>query len=123
MDKTTNVSKMIERIVASKCETVKLGVDVHARDVVVSVQLDGALPARAQKMTAQQLVELARRLVAAGCRVYVCQEAGPCGYGLHRCLEAAGATSYVTVPEVLSGGRRQKTDRLDAAALTDRLDR
>jgi transposase len=102
---------------------VKLGVDVHARDVVVCVQLDGALPQRAQKMTAEQLVDLARRLVAAGCRVYVCQEAGPCGYGLHRHLVSVGATSYVVVPQVLSGGRKQKTDRLDAAALADQLDR
>ena len=123
MNTTTNVTKLIERILASKCETVKLGVDVHARDVVVCVQLDGALPQRAQKMTAEQLVDLARRLVAAGCRVYVCQEAGPCGYGLHRQLLTAGATSYVVVPQVLSGGRKQKTDRLDAAALADQLDR
>jgi transposase len=102
---------------------VKLGVDVHARDVVVSVQLDGALPQRAQKMTPAQLVALVRGLVSAGRKVYVCQEAGPCGYGLHRQLEGLGAISYVVVAETLSDGRRQKTDKLDAAALTDRLDR
>ena len=120
---TTNAKRLIERILASKCEVVKLGVDVHARDVVVCLQLDGALPERPQKMTAEQLVGLARRLVAAGCRVYVCQEAGPCGYGLHRHLLTAGAASYVVVPTALADGRRQKTDGLDATALTDRLDR
>jgi transposase len=123
MSTNTNEKKLTGRIVASKCEVVKLGVDVHARDVVVSVQLDGALPQRAQKMTAAQLVALVRGLVRAGRKVYVCQEAGPCGYGLHRQLEGLGAISYVVVAETLSDGRRQKTDKLDAAALTDRLDR
>lgn len=114
---------MVERILASKCEVVKLGVDVHARDVVVAVQLDGAQAQRAQKLSAEQLVGMAGRLVHAGRRVYVCQEAGPCGYGLHRRLEAVGAVSWVVVPKALSDGRRQKSDRLDAAALTDALDR
>jgi transposase len=120
---TTNAKRLIERILASKCEVVKLGVDVHARDVVVCVQLDGALPQRPQKMNAQQLVALVRALVAAGRKVYVCQEAGPCGYGLHRQLVQAGATSYVVVATALADGRKQKTDGLDATALTDKLDR
>jgi transposase len=123
MTKNTNEKKLIERILASKCEVVKLGVDVHARDVVVAVQLDGALPQRGQKMSREQLVALVQGLRASGLRVYVCQEAGPCGYTLHRELEAASAISYVVVPETLADGRRQKTDRLDAGALTDRLDR
>jgi transposase len=42
---------------------------------------------------------------------------------LHRDLVAAGATNYVVVPEVLADGRKQKTDNLDATALTDALDR
>jgi transposase len=101
----------------------KLGVDVHARNVVVCLQLDGALPQRPHKIQAEHLVGLVRTLVVAGRKVYVCQEAGPCGDGLHRQLQAAGATSYVVVPVALADGRRQKTDGLDAAALTDRLDR
>lgn len=32
---TTNTKKLIERIIVSKCEVVKLGVDAHACDVVV----------------------------------------------------------------------------------------
>jgi transposase len=69
------------------------------------------------------LVAIVRGLVGAGRRVGVCQEAGPCGYGLHRQLEALGAVSYVIAPEPLHDGRRQKTDALDAGALADRLDR
>jgi len=101
----------------------KLGMDLHARDVVVCVQLDGALPLRPQKMTPVQVLTVVRGLIAAGRQVYACYEAGPCGYALHRALVAAGATNYVVAPEALSDGRKQKTDALDATALTDRLDR
>ncbi len=119
----TNEKKLIDQILASKSEVVKLGVDVHAIDLVVSMQQDGSLPQRGRKMTREQLLRLVRGLREAGVRVYVCQEAGPCGYGLHRELEAAAAISYVIVPQTLADGRGQKTDALDAGALTDRLDR
>ena len=123
MNTTTNVTKLLKRLVETKAETIKLGMDVHARDVVVCVQLDGALPQRPQKMTSADVLVLVRGLLAAGRQVSTCYEAGPCGYGLHRALVAAGATNYVVVPEVLGGARKQKTDGLDATALTDRLDR
>ena len=123
MNATTNVKKLLERLVETKAETIKLGLDLHARDVVVCVQLDGARPQRPQKMLPAELPGLVRGLVAAGRQVYSCYEAGPCGYGLHRALLAAGATNYVVAPEALSDARQQKTDSLDATALTDRLDR
>jgi transposase len=123
MTNTTNAKKLIERILASKCEVVKLGVDVHARDVVVCVQLDGSLPQRPQKMTGEQLVGVADALVKAGRKVHVCQETGPCGFGLHRRLLEVGAESLVVVATALADGRQQKTDGLDAGALTDKLDR
>ena len=120
---TTNAKKLIERILASKCEVVKLGVDVHARDVVVCLQLDGAKPERPMKMSAEQLEALAAALVKAGLKVHVCQETGPCGFGLHRRLNAVGAQSVVVVATALADGRQQKTDGLDATALCDKLDR
>lgn len=123
MNTNTNVTKLIERIVSAKAETLKLGLDVHARNVVACLQLNGALPQPLQKLEAAQVIALVRGLVKVGRRVYTCYEAGPCGYGLHRDLLAAGATNYVVVPEALSGGRKQKTDKLDAAALANRLDR
>jgi transposase len=122
-NKTTVGTKLIERHLGIKSEVVKLGVDVHARDVVVCVQHDGSLPERAQKMDAEQLIALAAALVRSGRKVHVCQEAGPCGYGLHRRLELVGARSVVIAPTALADGRGQKTDALDAAALTDKLDR
>jgi transposase len=74
-------------------------------------------------MTREQLKLLVRGLVQAGRKVHVCYETGPCGYGLHFELKATGAESYVIVAEVLGDGRKQKTDKLDAAALCDKLDR
>ena len=123
MTNNTNVTKLLNRLVETKAETIRLGMDLHARDVVVCVQLDGSLPHRPQKMTPAELLAVARGLVAAGRKVFSCYEAGPCGYGLHRDLLAAGVTNYVVAPEPLGDGRRQKTDNIDAAALTDRLDR
>jgi transposase len=123
MNKQTNVTKLLKRLLETKAETIKLGMDLHARDVVVCVQLDGALPQRPQKMTVTELLGLVRGLIAAGRKVYACYETGPCGYGLHRDLLAIGATNYVVAAEALGDGRRQKTDSLDATALTDRLDR
>lgn len=123
MTNNTNVKKLLERLLETKAETIKVGMDLHARDVVVCVQLDGALPQRPQRMTPAELLVVVRGLIGAGRKVYACYEAGPCGYGLHRDLLASGATSYVVAPEALGDGRRQKTDGLDATALTDRLDR
>ena len=123
MNNTTNETKIIERILGNKTEVIKMGLDVHARDVVKCVQEDGSLAQRPQRTSHAQVVTLVRGLVKAGGKVYVCQEAGPCGFWLHRELAAAGATSYVVVPRTLADGRKQKTDGLDATALTDALDR
>jgi transposase len=123
MTNNTNLTKLLKRLTETKAETIKLGMDLHARDVVVCIQLDGAVPLRPQKMMVPELIVLARRLVEAGRQVYSCYETGPCGYGLHRALLAAGVANYVVVAETLGDGRKQKTDKLDAIALTDRLDR
>lgn len=123
MNQITNVTKLLKRLLETKAETIKLGMDLHARDVVVCVQLDGTLPQRPQKMLPAEMLTLGRGLVAAGRQLFSCYEAGPCGYWLHRELLKSGVTNYVIAPEVLGNGRQQKTDRLDAMALTDRLDR
>lgn len=64
-----------------------------------------------------------RPLVKAGRKVHVCQEAGPRGFGLHQPLQQVGAESLVVVAKALADARQQKTDGLDASALTDELDR
>lgn len=119
----TNVAKLLGRLLETKSETIKMGTDVHARDLAVAIQVDDARPLRPQTMGRAQLLAVVRGLVAAGRKVYVGYETGPCGYGLHYQWQAAGAHSHVNVAEALADGRRQKTDKLDAAALCDKLAR
>ena len=53
-----------------------------------------------------------------------CYEAGPFGYGLHRHLTALGATNYVIRPRNWDDQHtRVKTDRTDALAMLNALDR
>lgn len=113
----------MERLLKSNTERVKIGCDIHARQLAVSIQEDDARPLRPQMMLREQLLSVVKGLVKAGRRVEVCYETGPCGYGLHEDLIKAGVSSYVIAAEVLGDGRRQKTDKLDAAALCDKLDR
>lgn len=119
----TNVQKLLGRLLESNSETVKIGTDIHARDLAVSIQVDGARPLRPQMMTQSQLIVLVRGLIAGGRKVHVCYETGPCGYGLYFALKEVGANCHVIVAETLGNGRKQKTDKLDAAALCDKLDR
>ncbi len=119
----TNIEKLIERLLGTKCETIKVGCDIHARELAVSIQLDSAKPLRPQLMNREHLLRLVRGVIAGGREVHVCYETGPCGYSLYYELKAAGADAYVIVAEALGDGRKQKTDRLDAAALCDKLDR
>jgi transposase len=119
----TNVNKLLGRLLESNSEVIKIGCDIHARELAVAIQVDDARPLRPQMMTRQQLLVVVRGLLKARRTVHVCYETGPCGYGLYFELAAAGAHAYVIAAEVLGDGRKQKTDKLDAAALCDKLDR
>jgi len=102
---------------------IKLGLDVHARQVTVCRQIDGRLPQPGQRRSQEQLLAWVREHVAAGAKVYCCYEAGPCGYGLHRALTELGAVNYVVAPQRWdTSGRRVKTDQRDAHELCLRLD-
>lgn len=106
--------------------TIKLGLDVHAAKVAICVQVDGATPQPAQLVASDRLLGwiAALRTKHPGARTVSCYEAGPTGYHLHRQLLAAGIDNLVVVPQRLdTDGRGQKTDRLDARALVERLDR
>lgn len=103
---------------------IKLGLDVHAADIVVCQQNDGQVPKPARRLTWPALLRWVEQLVADGAQVHSCYEAGPCGYGLHRQLTALGVTNVVVVPQRWDEqGRRVKTDQRDARELCDRLDR
>jgi transposase len=113
----------LERAAVETAVTVKMGIDQHAANVVVSVQEDGLPPKRARTMSAERLIELVGEHVKAGAKVYTAYEAGPCGYWLHRLLEAAGAKNVVVVPQKWDRENRQvKTDKRDALELCNRLD-
>lgn len=119
----TDIAEVTQNATTAKAEVIKLGLDVHRRQITVCMQEDGGTPKPPRQMSAAALIGWVRGLVARGSQVVSCYEAGPLGYHLHRQLTLAGATNYVLAPTVLPNGRRQKTDRLDARALLDRLDR
>jgi len=103
--------------------SVKFGLDVHAAQITACRQLDGALPQPAHRRSQDELLALVQVHLARGEKVYTCYEAGPCGYGLHRALEAVGAINYVVAPQLWDlSGRRVKTDQRDARELCLRLD-
>jgi transposase len=122
----TNLDKNSVAAAAAKVEMIKLGLDVHAAKIAVCVQLDGATAQPAQMVPREQLlgwIEALRRRYPQA-RMVSCYEAGPLGYVLHRQLVAAGIENVVVTPQRLdTDGRGQKTDRLDARALAERLDR
>ena len=108
---------------AETIATIKLGQDLHASQVTVVVQLDGSVPQPAQRVATERYVGWVRQLQRKypGAAIYACYEAGPCGYWLHRSLVALGVKNYVVAPVALNG--RRKTDRRDAAALCEQLER
>ena len=108
----------------SKPEVIKLGLDLHARQVTECRQLDGSTPKPAQQWDPWKLLDKVEEWVKAGIKVYSCYEAGACGYWYHRELIKRGAVNFVVAPRPLENQRRkhQKTDRLDARALLDNLE-
>jgi transposase InsO family protein len=123
MKTNTNVTQSKCHTTTAKAEVIKLGLDVHARQITVCRQLDDSTPQPPQRFVQAQLISWVKVQMAGGAKLYSCYEAGPLGYGLRRELTALGATNYVIAPQKLDGSKRQKTDRLDARALVERLDR
>jgi transposase len=108
----------------AKPEVIKLGLDLHARQVTECRQLDASTPKPAQKWDPWRLLAQVEAWVKAGIKVYSCYEAGACGYWFHRELLKCGAVNFVVAPRPLEAHRRrhQKTDGLDARGLLDHLD-
>jgi transposase len=123
MKHKTNGTKTEERAPVEAGVIIKLGLDVHARQITVVRQLGDQSPQPAQKFTKPGLLVWVKRMLETGAQVHSCYEAGVMGYTLHRELTALGAQNVVVAPQKLSGAKRQKTDALDALALCERLDR
>jgi transposase len=113
-----------ERVWVSEAEVIKLGLDVHADRIVVARQVDDALPQPTQRFTPAQFLEWINKQRTLARAVHSCYEAGPFGYGLHRQLEALGVKNLVVCPQDWDErGKKVKTDKRDALALLQRLDR
>jgi transposase len=124
--KTDDIQNNIGRAPVETGVTIKVGLDVHAEKIAVCVQVDGATPQPAQLMMRGGLLAWLAKLRGKhlGATMVSCYEAGPLGYALHRELLGMEVTNYVVAPQRLDDrGKRQKTDRLDARALLERLDR
>lgn len=120
----TNTHNVSETETVRKYSQIKLGVDVHADSYRVVRQIDGATPQPAQKMTPDQFLVFAVRQLRLAQEVHCCYEAGPFGYGLHRHLIKMGIHNVVVRPQNWDElGRGVKTDKTDALALAQRLDR
>lgn len=120
----TNTHGVNQPQAATKFTQIKLGVDVHADSYRVVRQIDHATPQPAQKMSPLQFLEFVRKQLTLASAVHCCYEAGPFGYSLHRQLLKLGVQNVVVRPQNWDElGRRVKTDKTDALALVQRLDR
>jgi transposase len=120
----TNTQKQAKRQSNKKANRIKLGIDVHADSYRVVRQIDGATPQPAQKFIPSAFMKWAAKQVTEAHEVYSCYEAGPFGYGLHRELSKIGIKNMVVRPQNWDElDKGVKTDRTDALALVQRLDR
>ena len=122
--KLTTVMKTTTETNTKPYATIKLGIDAHAKWYYVARQLDGATPQPVQKMEFEGLLHFVAKQQGLAGEVHTCYEAGAFGYHLHRKLEAMGVSNLVVQPQDWDErGKGVKTDRIDALALCQRLDR
>jgi len=102
----------------------KLALDVHLHQHVVAMQYDDSSPKPPQRFTPEKFLAWVKKQLGQGWQVVSCYEAGPFGYVLHRQLEALGVVNHVIRPRNWDDQhRRVKTDRTDALAMLNALDR
>ena len=122
--KNTNLKSKNKTAINEKANTIKLGIDVHADFYVVVRQIDDAMPQPAQKFTVIRFKEWIAKQLELAEKVYSCYEAGPFGYGLHRELLGMGIENVVIRPQDWDSlGKGVKTDKTDALAMVQQLDR
>src|ERR671939_169451 len=116
-------SLMQRRRVMGECITF-VGLDVHKQTITVALAASGQRGEMRHygriANTAAALKQLVSKLSQSGARqLKFCYEAGPCGYGLHRQLTAAGHECILVAPSLIprKPGECIKTDRRDASHL------
>ena len=108
----------------TQADIIKLGMDVHANNIVVVRILDNGAPQPPQRFTREQLLAWVEKQHQLARQVFSCYEAGPFGYSLHRELEKRGVINYVVRPRDWDQyGQKVKTDQRDAKQLALELDR
>ena len=103
------VNETQERALVEAGVIIKLGLDVHARQITVCRQIGDRTPQPPQVFTKEWLLVWVRKMVEVGAVVHSCYEAGVMGYTLHRELSARGVKNVVVAPQKLCGPKHQKT--------------
>jgi transposase len=102
----------------------KLGLDLHYRQVTVALQEDGGRIKVAGKMSYEAFDGWIRNKLQQGWSIWSCYEARASGYWLHRELQGLGIENLVVAAQVMGrAAKKQKTDKRDSAQLVDCLDR
>ena len=125
---TTSALCLVKRLQAERSYPAYIGLDVHKETIAVAVARAGRdVPesrgeiANRPKSVAKLVERLSREF--SGEVLALCYEAGPCGYGLYRQLQALGHDCQVVAPSLIprKPGERIKTDRRDARKLAHLL--
>lgn len=120
----TNTQDTASTKIIVKAKLIKLGLDIHADSYRVVRQVDNATPQPAQKFTPEKFMLWVAKQKELAEQVCSCYEAGPFGYSLHRQLLVLGIKNVVVRPQNWDElGKGVKTDKTDALALVQRLDR
>lgn len=101
----------------------KLGLDMHYRQVTVAMQEESGPIKAVGKLSHDRFGAWVEKKLKEGWAVYSCYEAGASGYWLHRDLVKLGVKNLVVAPKAMGQDKRQKSDRRDSAELVDSLDR
>jgi transposase len=112
-----------EKVEEKRNQVLKLGLDVHYRQVTVAMQEEAGAIKAVGRMGHERFENWVERKREAGWEIYSCYEAGASGYWLHRDLEQMGVKNLVVAPKAMGQDKGQKTDRRDSAELVDQLDR
>ena len=108
----------------ARSQAIKLGIDAHAKYYWASRQGDGATSQPVQKMTCEELMLFVVKQQKLTRNMVTCYDAGAFGFHLYRLFDELGIKNYVVQPQDWDErGKGVKNDRLDAAALCQRLNR
>ena len=101
----------------------KLGLDMHYRQVTVAMQAESGPIKSVGRMSHDRFGSWVDKKLREGWEIHSCYEAGASGYWMHRDLVKVGVKNLVAAPKAMGRDKRQKTDRRDSAELADSLDR